>query len=95
MVDRLISVRPYPGTPVQQEFEISNSGTGDLELGSISLPSGFSLVSTFSDTVLSYGETATLTVQLDATVGGTFSGSISFVNNDSDENPFDILVSDR
>ncbi len=82
------------GTPISYTFTIENEGDADLALdaGSLTLPTGFSLVSTFAQTVYSYGQTY-LTVQLDATSAGTYSGELSFSTNDADENPFNFTIS--
>ncbi|MEX0818712.1 MAG: choice-of-anchor D domain-containing protein, partial [Pirellulaceae bacterium] len=83
----------YVGSPASQTFTIQNNGMDDLTLdaSSLTLPSGFSLVSGFDATVMSYSETY-FTVQLDATAGGTYQGEISFTNNDTDESPYNFTV---
>jgi hypothetical protein len=74
------------GSPVQRSFGVLNSGNATLTLGSVSLPSGFSLVEPLS-TSLAPGASDFFTVQMDTGNAGTWSGDISFINNDSDENP--------
>jgi RHS repeat-associated protein len=83
----------YVGSPLSQTFTIQNSGMDDLTLdaSSLTLPSGFSLVSGFSETVSPYSQTY-FTVQLDATAGGSYQGEISFANNDTDESPYSFYV---
>jgi hypothetical protein len=39
------------------------------------------------------GGSATLTLQLDATLAGSFSGEVIFTTNDGDENPFSFMLS--
>ncbi|MBM4093274.1 MAG: choice-of-anchor D domain-containing protein, partial [Planctomycetes bacterium] len=85
------------GIPVARTFTVTNIGmdpqAAALQLNqSITLPTGFSLVSEFGATTLSAGESTTFAVRLDAAAPGTFSGTLSFVNNDSDENPFQFTV---
>ncbi|PHS10434.1 MAG: hypothetical protein COA78_11410, partial [Blastopirellula sp.] len=81
------------GTSVSHTFEIRNDGTADLTLGTPTVPTGFTLSSGPSLSTLISGASTTFTVQLDATAAGSYSGTVSFTNNDSDENPFDFDVS--
>ncbi|MBO9997505.1 MAG: hypothetical protein J7641_00630 [Cyanobacteria bacterium SID2] len=58
--------------------------TGDAQL---------SLVSTnFTTTTLAAGASTTFALQLDATTAGTFTGNLSFGNNDLDENPYNFAI---
>ncbi len=81
------------GAPVTQTLTVANTGTLDLTLGAITLPSGFSLVADFGTTLLAPGQNTSFVIQLDALVEGTHAGVISFNSNDADENPFDFAVS--
>jgi hypothetical protein len=83
------------GTPIIKTFTIKNLGTAPLTLGALStLPTGFTLLGSFpTSSIAAGGGTITFSVQLNATAVGTYSGSLSFVNGDSDENPFDIAIS--
>ena len=81
------------GSPVTRSFTVTNLGGAVLHLGEpISVPPGFSLVSGFASTTLATDESTTFVVQLDATGTGTFSGEVSFDNNDADESPFDFTI---
>jgi hypothetical protein len=85
-----------PGAPLSQTFTIKNDGSQTLTLSPISaasLPAGFTLTSNIPVTSLAPGATTTFTIRLDATSIGTYGGAISFSNNDSDENPFDLVLS--
>jgi RHS repeat-associated protein len=77
------------GVPVDKSFTIYNIGDGVLTLDPTSLtwPAGFSLVSSYADTVAAGGST-TFTLRLNAVDGGQFHGTVSFNSNDEDENPF-------
>ncbi len=79
--------------PVSQTFTVSNPGTGvlTLELSSLTLPPGFSLIGRFPDSI-DAGDSATFTVRLDAAAPGFFSGPLSFSTNDGDEDPFDFYL---
>jgi hypothetical protein len=81
-------------TPVVKTFTVSNGGTTNLTLTEpISVPAGFSVVSSFGSTTVPPSSSTTFTVQLNATAVGTYSGTLSFGNNDSDENPFNFTIS--
>ena len=83
------------GIPLSKTFTISNSGFGSLILFEpILVPSGFSVVEGFAgltETVLP-GETTTFTVQLDAAAQGSYSGSLTFLNSDADETPYQFTI---
>lgn len=81
------------GMPVVKTFTITNQGSAALALNaqSLSLPTGFSLVSAF-DSSVAPGASTTFAVRLDATSTGTYQGSVSFANNDSDENPYSFTI---
>lgn len=82
------------GTPVDMTFTIANAGSSELTLTPpISAPAGFDVTSGFGVNKLTAGDSTTFTVQLQATAAGTYSGTLSFVNNDADENPFDFAIS--
>ncbi|WP_442506622.1 choice-of-anchor D domain-containing protein [Novipirellula sp. SH528] len=81
------------GSPVSKTFTISNQGTSNLTLGTLTVPSGYSITSPLSASTLAPAATATFTVSLDTSTGGTFNGEISLVNNDYDEDPFNFAVS--
>ncbi|MCL1474669.1 choice-of-anchor D domain-containing protein [Argonema antarcticum] len=81
------------GTSVNQTFTIKNTGTDDLTLGKLNLPTGFSVVTPFGSTTIAPNTSTTFTVQLDAKSAGNYTGTILFPNNDADggdgvENPF-------
>ncbi|MEI6541279.1 MAG: choice-of-anchor D domain-containing protein, partial [Planctomycetota bacterium] len=83
-----------PGSPVQRTFTVKNDGGAALTLQPVSVTTGFSVVSNISaNTVVAPGGQVTFVVRLDAATLGAFSGTLSFVNTDSDENPFDFTLS--
>ena len=86
------------GSAVTVTYTVTNSGTGDLTLGTAtsSNSSGVTINSIGAPvltTVTSGGGTTTFQVQYTPTVAGAFSFDLSFVTNDSDENPFNFTVS--
>ncbi|MEH2065372.1 MAG: choice-of-anchor D domain-containing protein [Nostoc sp.] len=80
------------GNTLTKTFTIKNTGTAALNLSDLQLPDGFSLVGTLPTSVAPYAST-TISVALDATTVGTYSGSLILNNNDSDESPFDFAIS--
>jgi|GEM_PF-2127043 len=82
------------GTPKIQTFTVINLGDLPLTLGSVSVPTGFTLLDDLSGP-LNYGESDTFTIQLDVDIVGTKSGHISFSNNDADESPFNFRITGK
>ncbi|AVH62956.1 choice-of-anchor D domain-containing protein [Nostoc sp. 'Peltigera membranacea cyanobiont' N6] len=80
------------GNTLTKTFTIKNTGTAALNLSNLKLPDGFSLVGTLPTSVAANASTA-ITVALDTTKPGTYSGSFTLNNNDSDESPFDFAIS--
>ncbi|MEG3835181.1 choice-of-anchor D domain-containing protein, partial [Microcoleus sp. Z1_C3] len=79
------------GTTLNKTFTVKNLGTAVLNLSNLTLPTGFSIVGTLPATVAA-GGTTNLQVQVDTTAAGNKSGTLQFVNDDSDENPFDFPI---
>ena len=80
------------GTAVTRSFTVRNLGSSALTLGTISLPSGFSLASDFGATTLAPGASTTFSVRLDALAPGTYSGTVSFATSDPNQNPFNFTI---
>jgi ELWxxDGT repeat protein len=80
------------GTSLNKTFTVNNLGTAVLNLSNPTLPTGFSLVGNLP-TTLATGASANLQVQVDTATAGNKSGTLQFVNDDSDENPFDFPIS--
>ena len=77
-------------------FTIQNTGTADLTLEPIVVTgAGFSLTSAnlTSGQILVPGASVSFSIGLATTTAGTFQGSVSFLNGDADESPFDFAVS--
>ena len=73
-------------------FTVFNDGTANLTTSGLSVPSGYSVTNALAGTIIPGGND-TFTVQLDTGLGaGNKAGNISFVNNDSNENPFNFPV---
>ena len=80
------------GTAVVKTFTVQNTGTAVLTLGTLTVPTGFT-ASAFGTTTVAAGAATTFSVTLSAASAGSYSGTLSVGNNDSDENPFDFTVS--
>ncbi|MGF2010384.1 choice-of-anchor D domain-containing protein [Nostoc sp. DedVER01b] len=80
------------GSTLSKAFTIKNTGTSALNLTSLKLPDGFSLVGTLPTSVAANAST-TITVRLNTTTPGTYSGTLILGNNDSNESPFDFAIS--
>jgi len=72
-------------------FTVANYGLQNLALGSIELPTGYTLVEPLV-AELAPTSSDTFTVRLDTDAGGTKAGDIQFTTNDTDENPFSFPV---
>jgi predicted outer membrane repeat protein len=79
------------GSAVTKTFTINNTGTSSLSLSTPTLPTGFTVLGIFPSSIAP-GSTADFQLQLNATATGNPLGTISFANNDSDENPFDFAI---
>ncbi|MEG4345000.1 choice-of-anchor D domain-containing protein, partial [Microcoleus sp. A003_D6] len=80
------------GATLNKTFTVKNLGTAVLNLSNLTLPTGFSIVGNLPATVAANGS-ASLQVQVDTTTVGNKSGTLQFVNDDSNENPFDFAIS--
>lgn len=73
------------------DFIVENSGRGTLNIGNVTVPNGFTVVS-ISRTSLQQNAIGRITVLCNPGVPGTFSGEMSIVNNDADENPYNFTI---
>ncbi|MDX2228386.1 MAG: choice-of-anchor D domain-containing protein [Leptolyngbyaceae cyanobacterium bins.349] len=79
------------GDLLARSFTLANTGTAALTLSGLTLPTGFSLVGALP-AALAPGASIPLVIQVDTAIAGTFAGSFSLINSDSDENPFDFAI---
>lgn len=81
------------GEPLDTTFTITNTGQEalTLDVGSLTVPYGFSVPSVFATSV-SPGQSTSLVIRLDATSENYFGGTVSFVNNDPNAGDFDFYV---
>ncbi|MCK6619796.1 MAG: choice-of-anchor D domain-containing protein, partial [Calditrichia bacterium] len=85
------------GSSASQTFVVSNEGTADLVVSAATLsganPGEFSIVSGGAPFTLAPGATQDVVVSFNPTSTGPKSATLSIASNDSDENPFDVLLS--
>jgi hypothetical protein len=89
-----IKIGTHVGQPITKTFTVKNTGKSLLTLTEITPPSGFSLVGNLPGSIQANGS-ANFTVQLDATTEGSYSDTLEIANNDTDENPFNFVISGR
>ncbi|MBL9142033.1 MAG: choice-of-anchor D domain-containing protein, partial [Verrucomicrobiaceae bacterium] len=86
---------PVQGGVVQRTFTITNSGTGNLTLGTVGVTGSgsahFAVTQPVTTTVTPSSST-TFTVTYDPSAAGTHSALVSFTNNDADEGTFDFGI---
>lgn len=79
------------GTAPTRTFTVHNTGDAALDLGSLTVPTGFTVTEGLSSRIAPQSSD-TFTVRLDTATVGTKSGPISFSTNDSAKNPFNFSV---
>lgn len=81
------------GTPITRTFTIYNTGYSTLTIGAITFSGStdFSVTTAPASSVLPGGNTS-FVVTFNATVSGTKNATISIVNNDSNENPYNYAI---
>jgi len=82
---------PEGGANLVRTFTVQNTGTGTLTTSNLSTPAGYQILNGLSSAIAPSGSD-TFQVQIPSTTNGTYSGTISFDNNDSDENPFNFSI---
>ena len=78
------------GTPIAETFTITNTGTDDLTLDPATISGDFIVTGLASPATIAPNTSTTFAVELDGQTPGQFNGSVSFGNNDADEDPFNI-----
>jgi choice-of-anchor C domain-containing protein len=81
------------GAPLTRTFTVRNTGSAALTTSGLTVPAGFSIDP--ADTLVASiapGGQDTFKVKLNATAAGTFAGTVSFANNDANENPYNFAI---
>lgn len=82
------------GRPISKTFRVGNSGTADLTVQPVTVPSGFTVTANLAaDTVIAPGQYETFVVQFDAGGDGSYSGELAFTSTDADESPYNFSIS--
>jgi len=82
------------GTSVTKTFTVTNSGSATLNLSALSVPSGFTITQNFASSIVAAsGGTTTFQITMDAGAAATPSGTLTFTNDDADENPYNFTIS--
>ena len=80
--------------PVQQQLQIKNIGNAALQVSQISIinSQGFSLQGAASNLTINPGNVANLNLNFSSQSIGSFTATVNILNNDSNENPYQIRV---
>ena len=79
------------GPALNRTLLVRNAGSAPLSTSALTATPPF-IITEGLDPVIATGSFDTFTIELPSTSVGTFTGEISFNNNDLDENPFQISV---
>jgi hypothetical protein len=82
----------WVGVPPAKDFVIENKGRANLTIANVTVPNGFTVELITNTTIVRNG-IGRITVRCNAAAAGTFSGTMSFTNNDADENPYNFTIS--
>lgn len=77
--------------PVTHVFRVTNRGQGDLSIGSVDLPAGYTALNALPSVIPPAGH-ADLQVRCNAASQSTFPGTVSILNSDTDEGNFTFAV---
>ena len=84
------------GVPWTRIFTIRNAGGEPLQLGNLSVPTGFSIATGLGATTLAPGAQTTFVLRFDALADGvTYTGDLVLGNNDNTEAPFNFRITAR
>ena len=88
-----ISVTGNQGQGVEIEISIHNSGTSNLFVSEPTVPAGFRFDDLTGCDSVTPNNSEICFITCTGDTAGTFSGEVSFANNDPDENPYNFNVS--
>jgi N-acetylneuraminic acid mutarotase len=81
------------GVAAKKSVTVKNAGTQALNLTELGpLPAGFTIAPAFSPVSLAPNASVSYTVTLQSNTPGNYQGTLTIGNNDSDENPFHIVL---
>jgi hypothetical protein len=78
------------GTSVNRVITITNLGDAELTLtgAAATIPAGYANTTYVTNSLSNTNDSTTFGLTCDASSPGTFTGTVSIINNDADENPF-------
>ena len=82
------------GQPITKKFTIKNIGNKTMDLYGYSVPNNFNITSIYPKGLAANDE-FTFDLQLNTLNIGNFSGLVELYNTDTDENPFDFIISGK
>lgn len=82
----------HVGIAPGKDFVVENLGRANLTIANVMVPNGFR-VEYISNTTIVPNGIGRISVRCNATTVGTFSGTMSFTNNDANENPYNFTIS--
>jgi hypothetical protein len=80
------------GSSDNKTFTVKNTGTASLSVSAVSLPSGYSLQTSLPLSIAA-GNSTTFVVALSTATVGTFSGTMSITDTDSNNDPYTVSLS--
>ncbi len=80
------------GSPIDEVFDIENTGTADLEVKTVKVPKGYLVIAQPSFAPIAPSGTTSFTIQTRANKRGTFRGQLKFKNNDTTEKDFNLFL---
>lgn len=78
------------GSSQLRQFVVVNDGGSTLTLDSLSASGAFHIDTGFGSTSLLAGQSTSFTLLMNTATPGAATGTVSFLNNDDDENPYEI-----
>ena len=79
------------GAAPSKTFRVENNGDATLNTSNLTVPAGYSVTEPLAASIAPAGND-TFTVALSTATSGTFAGSVSFDNDDTDEDPYNFSV---
>jgi len=79
------------GAPITRTFTVKNTGSVVLKNSGLVVPAGFTIINGLASNIQPGGHD-TFTVRFNASLAGSFAGTVAFTNNDTNENPYNYRI---